>query len=247
MHGKIQDVIRELGSELTLASEPENEFQAWSSSYFRNHRKRYMSDIELVRRYYSGGRVLELGSAPFHFTAILEKMGLPVTGVDIDPARFAGFIDRQKLKVVRCDVETEPLPFADGSFHLVLFNEVFEHMRINPIETLEKIRRVLHPDGHLILSTPNLYSVTTYINFLLGRGFDDPYEQFSRLREYGHMGHVREYSVSQMRKFLDRTGFRVVEVRMQSHRPLRGLWTPFNLVRKAVPRLHAYQTLVAAI
>ena len=218
------------------------EMQDWSLNYFRNHRKRYMSDIGVVMKYHETGRILELGSAPFHFTALLREMGLPVTGVDINPERFSGYIRSEGLDVVKCDVENEELPFGDGSFQLVVFNEVFEHMRINPITTLQKIHRVIQPGGYLMLSTPNLYSIVTYINFVMGKGFDDPYEQFDKLQKFGHMGHVREYAVPQVRKFLRKTGFEEVEVKMQSHTPLKGLWTPFNFIRLLFPRFHAFQT-----
>ena len=136
MNTNIEDVLLAVESELALPETPADEFESWSMNYFSNHRKRYRSDIKLIQRIHPGGAVLELGSAPFHLTAILKQLGMSVTGVDIDPSRFSGFIDRMQLEVVKCDVETEELPFPAGSFKLVLFNEVFEHMRINPIETL---------------------------------------------------------------------------------------------------------------
>jgi len=242
MEKRIEDIFSKMELELTAGQGASADLQNWSLNYLKNHRSRYVSDYKLVERYYSKGEILELGSAPFQFTALLNDLGLPVTGVDIDPGRFEALLQGKDFKVVKCDVEKESLPFEDDAFHLVLFNEIFEHMRIDPITTLKKIGRILHPDGFLILSTPNLYSITTYINFLLGKGFDDPYEQFEKIHKYGHMGHVREYSVSQVGRFLKETGFQTVEVRLQSHRPLKGLWSPFNLVRKVAPGFHAFQT-----
>lgn len=247
METQIRDTFRDLEVYFESTEGMSKDIHDWNLNYLKNHWSRYVNDYQMLRKYYTSGKILELGSAPFHFTYLLKQMDLPVTGVDIDPERFRNFVAKNNIDVHKCNVETDSLPFEDGTFHMVLFNEIFEHMRINPIETLEKIRRILHPEGYLLLSTPNLYSIPTVVNFLLGKGFDDPYEQFNKIRKFGHMGHVREYSVRQMKKFLRETGFQVVTVNMQSHRPLRGLWRPFNFVRKLFPGLHAFQTHVCKI
>lgn len=242
MDQKLVEIFRQLEVEIQDQQGVSEDIQAWNLNYFKNHQSRFLNDYKTVVDYYSEGKILELGSAPLHFTYLLQSMGMPVVGVDINPERFRDFIEAQGLDIRRCNVETEKLPFDDGEFHLIIFNEIFEHMRINPIETLKEIRRVLHRDGHLILSTPNLYSIPTFVNFLLGKGFDDPYDQFEKLEKFGHMGHVREYSVRQVNKFLENTGYEPIAIKLQSHRPLRGMWTPFNLVRKVFPRFHAFQT-----
>lgn len=217
----------------------------WSENYLVNHRKRYFNDLDLVNKYYKEGKILEIGSAPYHLTYMLSKRNYPVVGVDIDPSRFKQFIEDHDLQVVKCDIESEELPFAEGEFHFILFNEIFEHLRINPIATLRKISRILHPDGTIIITTPNLYSIRNIINFLLGKGFDDPFEQFNRLEEIGHMGHVREYSAKQTTKFLENTGFKSKKVLFGSFKKLTGAWMPFNLVRKVFPRLHTFQIHIA--
>ncbi len=52
------------------------------------------------------------------------------------------------------------LPFADGSFDLVTSNMVFEHVE-NPMASLMEIRRVLRPDGRLLVLTPNWLDIVT--------------------------------------------------------------------------------------
>ena len=46
-------------------------------------------------------------------------------------------------------------PVPDDSYDLVLFNEVFEHLRLDLVFTMTEVRRVLKNDGTLLLSTPN--------------------------------------------------------------------------------------------
>ncbi|NPD44300.1 MULTISPECIES: bifunctional 2-polyprenyl-6-hydroxyphenol methylase/3-demethylubiquinol 3-O-methyltransferase UbiG [unclassified Lentimicrobium] len=213
----------------------------WSKNYLKSNRKRYLFDIQLISKYYKSGQILELGSSPYHLTHVLKQKGYSIIGADIDPSRQAKFISDQNLDIVKCNVEDEKLPFKDGEFQFIIFNEIFEHLRINPIRTLREINRVLHKDGILLLTTPNLYSVRNIVNFLRGEGFDNPYEQFLKLETLGHMGHVREYSVKQVLEFLDNTDYQSIEVLRKSYTPLHGFWRPFNLLRKVFTGLHTYQ------
>lgn len=186
----------------------------WFSRYCREHRTRFALDLELVEaRVAPRARVLEYGAVPLVVTAALAAMGYDVAGLDIDPARFARSIATLGLDVRRCDIETEQVPFASGSVDAVIFNELFEHLRVNPIATLREVHRVLRPGGRLLLSTPNLRSLRGLRNLLLhGRGHaasGGVYEQYEKLETIGHMGHVREYTAREVAELLSRTGFEV--------------------------------------
>jgi len=213
----------------------------WNHNYLKNNKKRYQFDLELIKSHYVSGEILEIGSAPFHLTYLLKNKKYPIIGVDIAPERFKHFINDHSLRVIKCDIENESLPFDNNEFGFVLFNEIFEHLRINPIATLKEINRILKPSGKLILSTPNLYSINNNINFLLGKGFDDPYKEFMKLYNLGHMGHTRLYSVKQMKTFLENTGFKSDKVLYKSYNMLKGLWFPFNFVKKIFPQFRTYQ------
>ncbi len=215
--------------------------QNWSLKYFQKNKRRYQYELKLIEQNYTGGGILEIGSAPFHLTYMLKKRNYPVTGIDINPKRFDEFIKEHDLNVYKCNIETEPLPFPDNSFDFILFNEIFEHLRLNPIDTLLEINRVLTPQGKLILTTPNLYNIRNVTRFILGKGIGDPYFEFKKLHTIGHMGHVREYSVSQMKIFLLNTGFESFIVTHKSYNILKGLWLPLNLVKKIIPVFNTYQ------
>jgi len=235
---KNYDLFESLKQEIKNDNSP---LKDWSENYFHTHKKRYLSDLNILDDNYSSGRILEIGSAPYHMTYLIHKKGLPLCGVDISPERQSSFITNVGLKIKECNIEESPLPFEDNMFHYILLNEVFEHLRINPIKTLKEINRVLHPDGILVLSTPNLYNIRNIVNLMLGKGFDDPYAEFSKIEKLGHMGHVREYSTKQVAKFLDNTGYKSTKILKRSYNSLKGMWTPFNLVRKLIPGLHEYQ------
>jgi ubiquinone/menaquinone biosynthesis C-methylase UbiE len=84
-----------------------------------------------------------------------------------------------------------PLPFADGSFDLVVCTETFEHVRDLQL-LLSEIRRVLEPRGRLAVTTP-----------AHGRwmGTPDPLSP-----------HLRFLTKRTLRALLEQMGFRVDEL-----------------------------------
>lgn len=177
--------------------------------YFLTHERRFFHDAASLGELGATGRVLEIGAYPFFLTAILKGLGHAVVGVDLHPERAASLIRRQGLAVVACNVERQRLPFADASFDCVLFNEILEHLRIDPLLALSEVHRVLRPEGLLLLTTPNLYFVKTLLRFLVGRGLFDPVAEFAKLRGQGHMGHIREYAKGEVLRFLLASGFQM--------------------------------------
>jgi SAM-dependent methyltransferase len=74
-----------------------------------------------------------------------------LVGVDVDDEAGAANPDVDEFRHADLD---EPLPFDDGSFDLVYANFVVEHLS-RPQHTFEEWRRVLKPDGALVLLTSN--------------------------------------------------------------------------------------------
>ena len=74
-----------------------------------------------------------------------------LVGADVDDeaGRANPFLD----EFVHADLD-EPLPFADASFDLVYANFVVEHLA-RPGRAFQEWRRVLKPDGALVLLTSN--------------------------------------------------------------------------------------------
>ena len=203
-------------------------------------------DLEIIRRHVEpGARLLEYGAVPLLLTGALATLDYDVRAVDIQPARFAGAIAELGLDVARCDVEVEAVPFSQGEFDAVLFNELFEHLRIDPIFTLREVLRVLRSGGVLLLSTPNLRSFRGLRNLVLrnqGHAVSPGvYEQYEKLETLGHMGHVREYTTREVGDFLGRLGFRV-ETLIYRGGHGRGV---VGLAERLVPSLRPFFTVVA--
>ena len=219
---------------------------AWFTRYARQHRARFAADLHHLDRHIPpGARILEYGAVPLVMTAALAARGDDVRAVDVAPQRFATAITELGLNVRPCDVEREAVPVADASFDAVLFNELFEHLRIDPIFTLGEVHRVLRPGGKLLLSTPNLRSLRGLRNLLLhnqGHAVSaGVYEQYAKLAELGHMGHVREYTTREVAEFLQRIGFRVERIIFRGGHG-KGI---VGLAERLAPSLRPFFTLVA--
>jgi 2-polyprenyl-3-methyl-5-hydroxy-6-metoxy-1,4-benzoquinol methylase len=222
------------------------DLQDWLQAYARHHCHRIALDLEIVERYSTRENVIiECGCVPLILTASLKTLGYNVHGIDIDPSRFSSTISKLNLRVSKCNIETEALPLETGSCDMVIFNELFEHLRINPIFTIGEVRRVLRTNGMLLLSTPNLRSLKGLANFLLRNkaysNSGDIYHEFQKLERLGHMGHVREYTTAEVSEFLSRLGFHVQTLVFRGRYKKKGQ----QLAARVLPRLRPFVTYIA--
>ena len=220
----------------TIVSEVEAELcrSGRASPYFTLLRPNYVDDLIRIERLHRGGALLEIGGYPFYFSMCLRKLGLDVTTIDLAPQRAQHLIDEYSLRVVTCDIEREALPFNDHSVATIVLCATFEHLRVDPFFALEEMQRVLQPDGILYLTTPNLYRLGNVVSFALGRGLAfDPIREYGKLRTVGHMGHVREYTASEIRRFLAKAGFARVVVGTRATPSRRG--TLVDAVHRLLP------------
>ena len=111
-----------------------------------------------ARRFAAGRRVLDAACGEGYGTALLGAVAAGATGVDIDAAVVAraraAYGDRHQVSFATGSVTA--LPFAAGSFDVVVSFETIEHLdaREQP-PMLAEFRRVLAPGGLLVLSSPN--------------------------------------------------------------------------------------------
>jgi SAM-dependent methyltransferase len=109
------------------------------------------------------------------------------------------------------DVERDRFPYDDNRFESVLACELFEHLLRDPMHLLLECRRILEEGGRLILTTPNVASLTSVARAL--HGYDNP-QLYSEYRRPGADGstdppHVREYTAFELRDLLQAAGFEV--------------------------------------
>ena len=66
------------------------------------------------------------------------------------------------------NIEGGAFPFEDDHFDVVLFCEIIEHLTNDPLVALREIKRVLKPDGVLVLTTPNVNRLENVIRMIQG-------------------------------------------------------------------------------
>ncbi len=220
----------------------------WAVAYITDpgKQRRIAYDLDYVRNYAAkDATIVDYGAIPLILTLALRLAGFRPFGVDLAPERFQSIIEELDLNVIRCDIERQPAPFAEDSCDIVTFNELFEHLRFNPIFTMQEVLRILKPGGHLLLSTPNLRSLNGFINFLLhGKSFSccgKIYEEYKKLESLGHMGHVREYTPIELCGFLRQVGFKIETIIFRGQFPER--WK--QRITKHIPSLRPFMSIVA--
>jgi SAM-dependent methyltransferase len=114
------------------------------------HLARYWWAAALV----PGKRVLDAGCGTAYGSEILARSGASeVVGVDLDQAVVEAA--RASTGTVSLEVaDVRHLPYPDASFDAAVCFEVIEHVD-DPETILDELRRVLRPDGLLIVSSPN--------------------------------------------------------------------------------------------
>lgn len=188
--------------------------------YAGNHRARIAFDIDYVLKNCArDARLLDCGAWPFICSVALKRLGFSVDSIDIGSEPMDAVVQKLEISLVISNIETSPIPFADGHYDGVLLNEVFEHLRIDLVHSMTEIKRVLADDGVFFLSTPNLRSVAGIKNLLLR---NDPftsipfrYDQWDKVRSLGKMGHVREYTYTELCRFLSDVGYSKFSVVMR--------------------------------
>jgi ubiquinone/menaquinone biosynthesis C-methylase UbiE len=145
-------------------------------------------------------RILEIGVGEGHvMTRVRERFpDASLAGLDLPDAELAGHWRVSGLPCMFGDATR--LPFADGTFDLVMAIEVLEHVP-GPERALRELLRVCSPQGALVASVP--FEPIWRIGNMARRRY---------LRDLGNTpGHVNHWSRRSFARFID-TGFRVERV-----------------------------------
>jgi SAM-dependent methyltransferase len=195
-----------------------------------------MAFVERTTGAYRGKRVLELGSSlGLHLVAAKKLAAADARGVDKyifpEAGKNAFYVSPEEMSVLergwasngvfiqRHDL-AEPLPFADGSFDLVVCNAVLEHLHGIHKHVFAEAHRVLAPGGHIVFTTPNLASLLKRVRFCFGRSpMWDRKDFFNSGMAF--TGHTREFTIAECRDMLAWSGFEPICV---TSRPAYFRW-----------------------
>jgi 2-polyprenyl-3-methyl-5-hydroxy-6-metoxy-1,4-benzoquinol methylase len=210
-----------------------------SSPYFAQylgwHRERLAFDLDYAKRWApAGSSILEIGAAPYFLTVPLLRLGFRVSPLDNAqgaPSVMDGYANATPLQ---CDLDRERIPMDDESVDVVIANEVVEHLRIDLIHSAREMLRVLRPGGLFMMSTPNLRSFRGIYNLIVkGEAWavtGGVYDEFSWLEKVGAMGHIREYTPTELSDFFQKIGFSIEAVIYRGNYSRRHIWYYLTLI-----------------
>jgi SAM-dependent methyltransferase len=178
-----------------------------------------------------GGRLLDVGCGAGHYLRLARSLGMEAFGVEPalersdDPRVFAGTLEAAR--------------FPDDHFDVITVNHVLEHVP-SPTSMLEELRRILKPDGTLVIATPLADSLAYWL-------FGRHWVQLDIPR------HLYTFSTATLRRYADKARLRVTDVR-RNGRPFQFLgslryWLNERTGRRRLlvqSRLHSNPALVAA-
>lgn len=166
-------------------------------AYMESHKYHFAMVLEGIPISPNPIRILDIGTTPF---TLFIKEAYPhyeVAAIDLTNL----LEDRHKAKHIElkiCNLATQPIPFDDSYFDVVIFTEVLEHLPTPPMDILGEVSRILRTGGKLIFSTPNFASLLNRIKLLVGiNPMNSADQQFKRGWIHGH-GHVREYTMKEL-------------------------------------------------
>ena len=117
--------------------------------------------LNLIRHYapLEGARVLDIGCGLGVYVRKFREFTQSVCGIDIDPKRLReGARTTPGLMLA----VGEHLPFRDGTFDVVVLNEVIEHVA-DDAATMREAMRILGEGGRIVVYAPNrLYPFETH-------------------------------------------------------------------------------------
>jgi len=147
------------------------------------------------------GKILDAAAGHGALSCKLQKMGIQVYPLDINPSQF-------QCKTVNCksaDLNNE-IPFSANFFDGVISVETIEHLE-NPWHFIREIKRVLKPQGFVIITTPNITSIFSRIYFL----FREKYILFTK-KDLLNKHHITPITRWILEGILESEGFEIQKI-----------------------------------
>jgi ubiquinone/menaquinone biosynthesis C-methylase UbiE len=200
------------------------------------------------------GALLDVPAGQGALAARLIDAGFNVRCCDLYPQIFR--LEGVDIKHGDLDVA---LPFSDQSFDYVTCIEGLEHIE-NPQQAMREFARVLKPEGHLIISVPNILNIEERLKWLL-YGYTSHFKPISRAErerlqaEHNNReeiaAHVNPIGYSELRYILEKYGFEIL--RLYRDKPKGRTWlywpitTLIRLIAGLTPSRKKYERWTAEL
>ncbi|MDI6737835.1 MAG: class I SAM-dependent methyltransferase [Nanoarchaeota archaeon] len=149
-------------------------------------------------------KVLDIGCYEGYVSERIKQLGNKVFGIEISKDAV-NLCKKRGIKCFEQDIEKK-FPFSVNTFDVVFAGEIIEHV-FDTDGLLQEIKRVLKPNGFIVLSTPNLAALTRRLRLLFGI---NPLIEIGLISPDGKeksAGHIRYFTIKSLEELLNRNGF----------------------------------------
>lgn len=152
--------------------------------------------VRVVKKYKISGNLLDIGCGNGAFLIAAHNAGFTVFGQDI--SKYFIELNEKENWIKVYEGELERLHLQKNTFDVITCFDVIEH-HFNPKALLNEIRRIMKPDGILIISTHDIGNIFAKI-------------YASKWRMIYPIGHLIYFSRKTIKKILSKTGYDIVRI-----------------------------------
>lgn len=163
------------------------------------------------------GSLLDVGCATGSFLSLAQAKGWQCRGVEV-----SAFAAAQARERTGCEIfcgKLEDAPFGAGTFDVITMWDLLEHLP-DPVQGLEKARRLLKPSGLLLVNTPNENSLLRRVARFLYRGSGGWIT--APVNRLYHRYHLYYFSADTLGVLFPRAGFELVAMKTKRIPMSRG-------------------------
>ena len=156
--------------------------------------------------------ILDMGCAEGRLAILLASRGHKVTAADISDGyllQVKKFAKENGISVstIKCDIEEDISQFNRRKFDVIFFMDIIEHLKC-PALALGKLQKLLRKDGILYIHTPNVFSISNIIYYLIGRKKPRDYNEPENVGAL----HLQIYDYETIERMMNFVGFKIQEV-----------------------------------
>jgi len=166
-----------------------------SADKYRMVFKKRIKWLELHRL---NGKLLDIGCETGIFLEQMKNRGWDVGGVEF--SKIACDYARKRVGAVVFQGQLEDSHYNDDTFDVVTLWHTLEHLS-NPLETLLEVRRILKPDGLLVIETPNIHFIGNYL-----------FRLFGATKHLFFVEHLIHFSTESFKTMVRKAGFAIKEI-----------------------------------
>lgn len=206
------------------------QYQNKSLDYFMISKTRKRNIIAIVGKI-KNKAILDVGCGVGYLGEYYKNNDNYVVGLDVSNVAIAE-AKKRLSDVYYVDLESNdwPVELLPKKFDLIILAELIEHL-LMPEDLLVRIKKLLKPDGEIVITTPNFLVWSNRIKMLFGKFAYQSGGFWCR-------DHIHFFTLPELRKMLLAGGWEIVAENHLNHPKIPG-W-----LNKLLPSLFAFQLIV---